>query len=110
VPEPGDPITLLDVLAGLEQEGFTGQLVPTEDGLTCTTCGTTTPAERFDVEHFRRLEGASDPDDMSAVVAARCPECGSAGTVVLQYGPSASSVDAETLRRLDLRHHPGEAA
>ena len=46
------------------------------------------------------MEGASDPDDMTLVVAARCPHCGAGGVVVLGYGPTASEADAAVLVRL----------
>jgi hypothetical protein len=39
------------------------------------------------------LEGASDPDDELAIAAIRCPQCQASGTLVLNYGPSASAAD-----------------
>ena len=51
--------------------------------------------------HLRRLEGASDPDDMLAVVGLACPHCSAQGTAVLGYGPEAAAVDAEVLERLE---------
>lgn len=47
-----------------------------------------------------RAEGVSDPDDMLAVVAVTCPNCGTPGTVVLGYGPESSEDDAEVLLAL----------
>jgi hypothetical protein len=49
---------------------------------------------------LRRLEGASDPDDMVAIVAITCPNCAAQGTVVLGYGPMATLQDAEVLKEL----------
>jgi hypothetical protein len=49
-----------------------------------------------------RLEGASDPDDMVAVAALRCPSCKTRGTLVLSYGPETSAVDADVLCCLDV--------
>jgi hypothetical protein len=46
------------------------------------------------------LEGASDPDDMMTVIAARCPHCGVAGTLVLGYGPNASPEHVAVSRAL----------
>lgn len=57
---------------------------------------------------LRRLEGASDPDDMLAVVAVQCPECGRRGTVTLGYGPAASPPDGDVLRALDDRRGHGD--
>ena len=47
-----------------------------------------------------RLEGVSDPDDMLAAAALRCPNCGALGTVLLNYGPEAPIDDAEVLLAL----------
>jgi hypothetical protein len=49
---------------------------------------------------LRRMEGASDPADMMAVVALECGVCGASGTMVLGYGPTASDVDSDVLRAL----------
>ena len=49
---------------------------------------------------MRRTEGVSDPDDMLAVVALTCPQCGAAATAVLGYGPEAAEDDSEVLRTL----------
>lgn len=49
---------------------------------------------------MRRTEGASDPSDMVAVVAVKCPHCGTKATAVLGFGPESDEDDAEVLRRL----------
>ena len=51
-------------------------------------------------QSVRRLEGASDPDDMVAIAAIVCPACATRGVLVLGFGPSSSLVDAETLQAL----------
>ena len=93
---PSDNTTVTAVLQSFEQQGFTEQLIPVEGAaMECCGCGTRSPAASFAIEGARRLEGASDPDDMVTVVAARCPQCAKVGTVVLGYGPSASDIDAD---------------
>lgn len=93
---PSDNTTMSSVLDGLAARGFTGQFVPRPGGrLLCLNCDAVSPAAEFRVESLRRLEGASDPDGMSSIVAAVCPRCGQAGTVVLGFGPTASDVDAD---------------
>jgi hypothetical protein len=57
---------------------------------------------------LRRLEGASDPDDMLAVVALECGVCGVSGTMVLGYGPAASDIDGDVLRALQDRREEGD--
>ena len=97
-----DASTLTDVLAQLEAKGFGGQLVARDGGVVeCAQCNAKTPVADFDECELRRLEGASDPADMLAVVAATCPACGAKGTLVLNFGPEASSADAEVLQGLD---------
>ncbi len=92
---PSDNTTLSSVLVGLEREGYAGQFVASEDGsLRCGACGVESPAGTYAVETIRRLEGASEPDEMMSVVAAACPNCGAQGTAVLGYGPAASPEDA----------------
>jgi endogenous inhibitor of DNA gyrase (YacG/DUF329 family) len=98
---PGDHTTVTSVLAGFEAAGFGPTLFATEEGtVRCTACGTSSEPSRIPVEAVRRMEGESDPDDMQAVVAASCPECGKPGTMVLHYGPMASAGDADVLKEL----------
>jgi len=85
----------------LETAGYTGQMAARPGGrLVCFTCHTESHASDVAVELLRRTEGASDPDDMLAVVALACPRCGTRATVVLGYGPEAGEDDAEVLLRL----------
>jgi hypothetical protein len=92
---PSDNTTLVAVLNSLEGQGFTAQLIAADQSsIQCGACDETSPATDFSVDATRRLEGASDPDDMMTVIGARCPRCGAAGTLVLGYGPNASEEDA----------------
>ena len=109
-PDPGldgvarDANTLLDVIGSLEREGFGGQFVARDGAVVeCMNCKARTPARDMTGDHrIRRLEGASDPADMLAVAALTCPSCGTKGTLVLNYGPEASTTDDEVLRYLDV--------
>ena len=85
---PGDNTTLVDVLRGYEADGWTTTFELLEDGsLRCGACGRTISSDAVKVHSLRRLEGASDPDDMLAVIAVTCPHCDSGGVVTLNYGP-----------------------
>lgn len=111
----GDGSTLTEVLDGYATAGFTGSFTVHEEGrLECLSCGSTHDAARLKMSSLRRLEGESDPSDMMAVAAVTCPACGSQGTLVLGYGPSASAGDATVLSQLqDFRHDavlPGNSA
>lgn len=96
------PDTLAGVLAQLEGEGYAGHLRVAGPDIVCGTCSSVLAPEDVMVHRFRRLEGASDPDDMLAVVGAACPGCGTDGTLVLGYGPTADPDHAAVLARLDL--------
>ena len=102
VPGEGEDETILDVLGELESLGFTGQFKPCGGGqVECLTCHRLSPADDTVFRHLRRLEGASDPDDMLAVVGLACPHCSAQGTAVLGYGPEATAIDTEVLELLE---------
>jgi hypothetical protein len=117
---PGDNTTLREVLAGYEGAGFRGTFTVEEQGrLLCNTCNTSNLASDFWMHSLRRMEGASDPDDMLSVSAITCPTCQTKGVVVLGYGPNATAEDSDVFKGLqDCRWDdeltgnsaPGEAA
>ncbi|MGI8777426.1 MAG: hypothetical protein ACR2LJ_08585 [Acidimicrobiales bacterium] len=93
--------SLAEVMAPLEAAGYTGQMAARPGGrLLCFTCRADSDVSEVAVEFLRRTEGASDPDDMLAIVALTCPRCGTRATVVLGYGPESGEDDAEVLLRL----------
>lgn len=117
---PSDFTTLPEVIDFYEAAGFTGGFAAQADGyIRCSQCDSVLDAALVPMHSLRRMEGASDPSEMAAVVALTCPACQTKGTLVLSYGPMASAEDADVLMRLrDLRDDdmspadsaPGEAA
>ena len=104
--EPGVPTdrTLVEVLAGLAEEGFTEDVLVREDGhVCCRRCGHCVAPQDMQLRHFRRVEGASDPGDMAAVLGLECPECGTRGSAVVRYGPEAGPGDVIILQHVDDR-------
>ena len=97
--EPSDNTTLSAVLADYGDAGYAGQLRVDDDGVHCSVCSSVSPADRIEVRSLRRLEGASDPADMVAVIATACPVCATMGTMVVMFGPEASEAEATLLRR-----------
>jgi hypothetical protein len=98
---PAYGATLTEIIATLEAAGFKGQMAARPEGmLQCLTCRQENRANNFTLGAMRRTEGASDPDDMLAVVGLTCPNCGTQGTAVLGYGPEADPDDAEVVVRL----------
>jgi hypothetical protein len=89
-------------LADYEAQGFTAQMSAQEGGLVmCYECRTASPATDVELAMLLRTEGASDPDDMTAVAAVTCPHCGAKGTLVLHYGATAPTEHDEVLRALE---------
>lgn len=100
---PAYGATLGEIIATLEAAGFTGQLAARPGGtIMCFTCRNENPATAFTLQAQRRTEGASDPDDMLAILGLTCPSCGAQGTIVLGYGPESDADDAEVLAHLGI--------
>lgn len=105
---PSDNTTLAAVLTGLDELGFAVNLTAVQGArLRCGRCGEISSADRFEVASIRRLEGASEADEMLSVVAAVCPRCAARGAVVLGYGPAASAEDADVSVALRAPDRPG---
>ena len=97
--------TLAEIMGLFDSAGYTGQMAARPGGhVLCFTCHETSDASEVEVEALRRTEGASDPDDMLAVVALVCPRCGTKATVVLGYGPEAGEDDSDVLLALSAPH------
>jgi len=106
---PGDNTTLVEVLKDYEDAGWTTEFEVLEDGsLRCGTCQTVTAPSAVEVHSLRRLEGASDPADMLAVLAVRCPRCGGRGVVVVNFGPEMTEGQVRLLHEAEDRRFDGE--
>jgi hypothetical protein len=89
------------ILGELREQGYTADVTAVEGGaLRCGACGAETPAAEVGAHELRRTEGASDPADMSALVAVTCPACGARGVLVAAFGPDASAAEADVLAAL----------
>ena len=107
---PSDSATLTEMVNTLENDGYVHQFTPAAGGtVVCSECSQRSAAASLTVASVRRLEGASDPDDMMSLVAARCPNCDALGTLILGYGVNATVDDAEISRALDVRDIAREA-
>lgn len=97
-----DGTTLVEIIRRFEERGYGAQMAAEPGGLIrCFGCRQDSTAASFHLDALRRAEGASDPADMVAVAALRCPRCGATGTVALKYGPGASAEEAEVLQAID---------
>lgn len=75
--------------------------------LRCFTCRRTFAAAGASADRLTRLEGASDPADMVAVVPVTCPHCGASGSLVLNYGADIGADDADVLAAMERRPEVG---
>jgi hypothetical protein len=97
-PVAQDAQTLAETLRAFDGAGYTGQFRVLDRGrLQCLTCRQELEGNGVVIESLRRLEGASDPSDMLAVAALKCPPCGTPGTLVLNYGPDATLEESTLL-------------
>jgi hypothetical protein len=100
-PLPED-ISLGAVLDDFDEAGFSATLMATDDGVVCAVCRSLVDPGDLLVQRVRRLEGASDPSDMLAVVGATCPGCHLDGTLLLGFGPDMDPAHADVLAGLDV--------
>ena len=98
-PEPSDNTTLTAILDSYASRGYGGQFSVVDDGVRCAACGNVSEPEAVALDALHRLEGASDPADMAAVLALVCPICDVKGTLVVMFGPEASAAEARLLQR-----------
>lgn len=99
---PSDNTTLTAVLDALRVEGYTADLraIGSVGEVRCDACGSASVATDLTDVVERRLEGASDPDDMVLAIGARCPACNERGALTLGYGPAASEADSAVVALL----------
>lgn len=97
--------TLLEVLEAAAHDGFESDMLVEPEPLgapmiRCGACDVVSAAATFERAWRRRLEGASDPDDMLDVSTLRCPACGCGGTLVTAFGQRSDAPDAAATRDL----------
>ena len=89
------------MINGYTEAGFSSSFTVTSDSmLECNSCHQVAWPSDVAMSSLRRLEGASDPDDMLAVVAITCPHCSAQGTTTLGFGPAASPEDSDVMSAL----------
>lgn len=99
---PSDSTTMLDVLASLADEGYTQDMFVTPEAMVrCGACHHVTAPADLVLNRLCRIEGASDPADMAAVLAVTCKVCGAKGTAVVRFGPEAEPQDDAVLLAID---------
>lgn len=98
---PSDNATMVGVLGGFRERGFVADFFVTPDStVRCGACRHEMPPEELDLDLMRRVEGASDPSDMAAILGLCCPSCGAKGTAIVKFGPEAGPEEDDVLRAL----------
>jgi hypothetical protein len=99
---PSDYTTLVEILAEMAKDGFVENFTVTPDGrVRCSCCGQIDDPADMSMMGLRRLEGASDPDDMVAALALVCRKCGAKGAVVVKYGPGSTEGELAVLAAVE---------
>lgn len=92
--------TLSEAVDDLQRRGYTDDLTLGGHCLVCTAHGLSLDPAAFEIDEFHRFEGMNDPDDQSIVYAIRSVDGRIRGTLVNAYGPDASALTQEMVRKL----------
>lgn len=92
--------TLSEAVNALQARGYTDDLVLAERCLVCDARSLSLDPEDFQIDEFHRFEGNSDPEDQSIVYAISSAKHGLKGILVNAYGPGASTLTQEMVRKL----------
>ena len=92
--------TLSEAVNDLQRRGYIDDLVLAERCLLCDARSLSLDPADFQIDEFHRFEGNSDPEDQSIVYAISSEKHGLKGILVNAYGPDASSMNQEMVRKL----------
>lgn len=87
--------TVTEAVAQLVADGYGDDLRIVDGQLMCSNCAAVHDPAAVEVDRVLRFEGPSDPADEAIVLALRCPECGTKGSLVSAFGPDADPRLAE---------------
>jgi hypothetical protein len=92
--------TITAAVNDLQRRGYTDQLTLSDRCVVCDGSKTELHPEDFQIDEFYRFEGDTDPADEGIVYAISSPKYGIKGVLVNGYGPSASSLTQEMVKKL----------
>jgi len=97
--------TLLGAVEDLMKQGYTDELTVNEEGITSQV----RPLDpgQFTIDSFHRLEGPSDPADMSIVYAISSEEFGLKGLLIGDYSANAQDFIHKMVKKLPAHDHEG---
>ncbi|MBK8338660.1 MAG: phosphoribosylpyrophosphate synthetase [Flavobacteriales bacterium] len=92
--------TLYEAVNDLQRRGYTDDLQLGGHCVVCDRRGVSLDPDDFNIDEFHRFEGNSDPEDQSIVYAISSAKHELKGVLVNAYGPDASSMAQEMVRKL----------
>ena len=92
--------TLSEAVNDLQRRGYTDDLMLAERCIVCDARKLSLDPADFHIDEFHRFEGNSDPEDQSIVYAISSERHHLKGILVNAYGPDASSLTQEMVRKL----------
>lgn len=92
--------TLSEAVNDLQRRGYTDDLLLAGHCVVCDARGVSLDPAEFEIDEFHRFEGNSDPEDQSIVYAISSKDDKVKGILVSSYGPDASSLTQEMVRKL----------
>ncbi len=93
-------INMADAIRTLEKRGYTENLVPKFDHLTCQNGQIALYPKEFFIDEILRFEVASDPDDNSILYAITCRDKNIKGIYVESYGVYHEELSEAMLERI----------
>ncbi len=107
IPEPPKMTSPLEVIADLKAKGFTKNFQFTSPLMQCVETHHTYQAQELSVQKSYRFEGASDPDDMSIILALEARD-GTLGIFVDAFGVNADIEAGEFYKQIPDKRDPAE--
>lgn len=92
--------TLSEAVDDLQRRGYTDDLALGGHCLVCDARGISLDPAAFEIDEFHRFEGMSDSEDQSIVYAISSVDGRIKGILVNAYGPDASPLTQEMVRKL----------
>jgi hypothetical protein len=95
--------TITELIADLQQQGYTDDLVCLPHAVECRTKAVALLPEQFHVDSFHRFEGDTDPADEAIVYAISSASLGVKGILINGYGASSDTLTAAMVEKLSVR-------
>lgn len=92
--------TLSEAVNDLQRRGYTDDLRSGGHCFVCSVKNASLDPAEFEIDEFHRFEGNSDPEDQSIVYAISSAKHQVKGLLINAYGPDASSMTQEMVRKL----------